>query len=91
MGVNPIHYWTSGNTAEVDFVIQLDELILPVEVKSGLNVRSHSMQVYRGRYIPKVAVRFSMQNLKHDNGLLNVPLYLIDQLPEFIKIISAPD
>jgi hypothetical protein len=49
------------------------------------------MQVYRGRYIPKVAVRFSMQNLKHDNGLLNVPLYLIDQLPEFIKIISAPD
>lgn len=91
MGVNPIHYWTSGNTAEVDFVIQLDELILPVEVKSGLNVRSHSMQVYRGKYTPKVAVRFSMQNLKHDNGLLNVPLYLIDQLPGFIKIISAPD
>lgn len=91
MGINPIHYWTSGNTAEVDFVIQIDELVLPVEVKSGLNVRSHSMQVYRGKYNPKVAIRFSMQNLKYDNGLLNIPLYLSDQLPRLLKIISAQD
>ena len=91
MGINPVHYWTSGNTAEVDFIIQSDELVLPVEVKSGLNVRSHSMQVYRSKYNPKVAIRFSMQNLKYDNGLLNIPLYLIDQLPRLLKIISSMD
>ena len=43
------------------------------------------MQVYRGKYNPEVAIRFSMQNLKYDNGLLNIPLYLIDQLPRVLN------
>ena len=87
MGINPLHYWTSGNMAEVDFIVQSDELVLPVEVKSGLNVRSRSMQVYRDKYKPKTAIRFSMQNLKNDNGLLNIPLYMISQLPRLLKMI----
>lgn len=87
MGISPLHYWTSGNTAEVDFIIQFDELVLPVEVKSGLNVRSRSMQVFRDKYSPKISIRLSLQNLKNDNGLLNIPLYLISQLSRFLKFI----
>lgn len=77
--VHPVYYWTSGNMAEVDFVIQQDTHIIPVEVKSGLNVRAQSLKVYRDKYTPDYALRFSMQNLKKDDGLLNIPLYLIGQ------------
>ena len=51
--------------------------ILPVEVKSGVNVKARSLKSYREKYHIGQALRFSMQNLKRDDGLLNIPLYLI--------------
>lgn len=77
MNFRSIYYWTSGNTAEVDFVIQHDSEIIPVEVKSGLNVKAKSLKTYREHYHPARALRFSMQNLQEDKGLLNIPLGLI--------------
>ncbi len=77
MNFRSIYYWTSGNIAEVDFVIQHDREVIPVEVKSGLNVKARSLKIYREKYNPSKALRFSMQNLREDNGLLNVPLGLI--------------
>ena len=84
MRFSPIHYWTSGNLAEVDFVIQNATEILPVEVKSGLNVKAKSLKSYREKYHPGQALRFSMQNLKRDDGLLNIPLYLIHRVHDFL-------
>ena len=84
MQLSPIHYWTSGNLAEVDFVIQDATEILPVEVKSGLNVKAKSLKSYREKYHPGQALRFSMQNLKRDDGLLNIPLYLIHRVHDFL-------
>ncbi len=84
LGFDPVCYWTSAAAAEVDFVIQHDETIVPVEVKSGLNLSSRSLRVYRERYKPPLSIRCSLQNLKYDNGLLNVPLYLIDELPRLM-------
>jgi predicted AAA+ superfamily ATPase len=88
LGIDPICYWTSSATAEVDFVIQNQDHILPIEVKSGYNLASRSLRVYRSRYAPKLSVRFSLQNLKFDNGLLNVPLYLIGEFPRLLKLID---
>jgi predicted AAA+ superfamily ATPase len=85
LGNAPVYYWSSGNLAEVDFVIQQDRDIIPIEVKSGLNVRSRSLKAYRDKYQPPYAIRFSLQNLKLDNGLLNIPLYLIGQYRQFIS------
>ena len=73
--------------AEVDFVIQHGEAIVPVEVKSGLNLHSRSLHVYRERYKPALSIRGSLQNLKFDNGLLNVPLYLIGELPRLMALL----
>lgn len=81
----PLYYWTSGNKAEVDFVIQDETRVIPIEVKSGVNVRAQSLKVYRERYAPEYALRFSMQNLKSDDGLLNIPLYLMQQYPRLSK------
>jgi predicted AAA+ superfamily ATPase len=71
------YYWKSGNTAEVDFVAQYDEKIVPIEVKASENVKARSLGIYRQKYKPEVSVRTSMRNLKKDEGLLNIPLYML--------------
>lgn len=74
-GRQEMFYWANEATAEVDFVTQVGKKIVPIEVKSGENVKAKSLQVYRENYKPELAVRFSMKGLKMDNGLLNIPLY----------------
>ncbi len=71
------YYWRSGNQAEVDFLAQVGEKIIPVEVKASTNLRSRSLAEYRKKYDPEVAVRTSLANLKCEEGLLNLPLYLL--------------
>lgn len=71
------YYWKSGNTAEVDFIAQFGGKIVPIEVKASTNVKSRSLGVYREKYNPEISIRTSMQNLKKDNGLVNIPLYMI--------------
>jgi uncharacterized protein len=82
------YYWKSGNTAEVDFVVQFEEKIVPIEVKASTNVKSRSLQVYREKYKPEVSVRTSMLNLKKDEGLLNLPLYMIWTIEKQMGIVG---
>ena len=72
-----LYYWTSGAQSEVDFVTQTGGKIVPIEVKSGENVKAKSLQVYREKYKPEVSVRFSMKPLEHNGGLVNIPLYWV--------------
>lgn len=87
MRISPICYWSSETgRAEVDFLIQDSERIVPIEVKSGTNVKAKSLHVYREKYKPVVSVRTSMQNLRLDAGLLNVPLYLMGEFPRLMEL-----
>ncbi|MFZ2544666.1 MAG: AAA family ATPase [Candidatus Saccharimonadales bacterium] len=79
-----LYYWTSGAQSEVDFVTQVDGNIIPMEVKSGENVKGKSLRVYREKYRPELAVRFSMKDIEHNQGLLNIPLYQIWLLDELL-------
>jgi len=81
-------YWKSANTAEVDFVIQIEEGIIPVEVKASTNLKSRSLQIYREQYKPVLSIRTSFGNLRMDDGLLNVPLYMLWTLEKIIKRIK---
>lgn len=83
-----LYYWTSGNLAEVDFIMQHQQDLLPIEVKSGTNVKSKSLQIYREKYKPPCALRLSLLNLHYAKGLLNVPLYLVHQLPALLKLAA---
>ena len=76
MGIS-LHYWTSKNTAEVDFVIQMDDSAIPVEVKSSDNVRARSLSVYVKEYHPAYAIRISGKNFGYENGIKSVPLYAV--------------
>jgi hypothetical protein len=70
-----MYYLTSEATAEIDFVTQIGTKIVPIEVKSGLNVKSQSLKVYREKYKPELSIRFSLLPFEKNNGIVNIPLY----------------
>ncbi|MDR0895458.1 MAG: AAA family ATPase [Prevotellaceae bacterium] len=72
------YYWSSDNRAEVDFLLQMPNSIIPVEVKSDTRVSGKSLSVYRSKYQPAVSLRFSMNNLKEGNGVISCPLPMAD-------------
>ena len=74
-------YWTNDKPRhEVDFLVQLGERVVPVEVKSGDNVRASSLRYYTRKYAgaATLRLRLSMLGLRQDDDLLNVPLPLAD-------------
>ena len=77
------YYWSSGNTAEVDFVVQRNRDIIPIEVKSERNVKARSLAEYLKKYEPKYSVKTSMKSEIKIEGVIRVPLYLIAGLSSF--------
>ena len=74
-GITPF-YWTSGSSAEVDFVFQDNNgCIIPVEVKSAEHVRSRSLRKFIEEYSSPFAYRISGKNFGSENGIRSVPLY----------------
>ena len=75
-----IFYWTSGNQAEIEFMIQKTNRIIPIEVKSASSIKSRSFSEYRKKYSPELSIRFSLKNTEKNDVLVNFPLYLADWL-----------
>lgn len=73
-----LYYWESDGNAEVDFLLSTnDEGIIPIEVKSGINNRSKSLNVYIEQNKPKYAIRFSTRNFGFENNIKSIPLYAV--------------
>lgn len=81
------YYWTSEGKAEVEFVMQKDELVIPVEVKAEDNINGRSITVYNEKYKPQLRIRYSMLNLQYNCGMLSCPLPLAGWLGEMMKLI----
>jgi len=77
-------YWSSGNQAEIEFIMEQKGKIIPIEVKSGKSVTAKSLSEFRKKYTPELAVRLSLKNLQFRDGLLNLPLPFADKLSEYI-------
>ncbi len=79
-----LSYWgnDTGN-AEVDFVLQCDSQVIPVEVKSGTNLKAKSLKTYMDKYEPKYAVRTSLADYKQTDNLYDIPLYMIENIKFF--------
>lgn len=69
------YYWSSERGAEVDFVIQKDGQIIPIEVKSADNVKSKSLGVYMSQYKPSYAIKISSKNFGFEDNKKTIPLY----------------
>lgn len=78
-----LYYWTSEGTAKVDFLIEEEHEIYPLEVKAGTSQKKKSLLSYEQKYSPSKLLRTSTMNLKHDGALCNYPLYLISRILKF--------
>ena len=80
------YYWSSDAHAEVDFLLPLPTEIVPVEVKSARRISGKSLSVYAKKYLPTRRVRFSMNNLQQNEGLLSCPLPLADWTARLLSL-----
>jgi predicted AAA+ superfamily ATPase len=79
-------YWSAERgMAEVDFVLQHKQNVIPIEVKAEENLKAKSLKSYCEKYQPHFAVRSSMSNFRKEEWLINLPLYAISQLENLSK------
>jgi len=84
--LHPVFYWSAeAGTSEIDFIIQIDSRIIPVEVKASENLRAKSLKIYREKYLPEVSIRLSMSDYRKEGWLINLPLYALPVLPEILS------
>ncbi len=72
-----LYYWTSKSDAEIDFIIEKNNHLLPLEVKSGTSLNLKSLQSYSKKYKPSYLLRTSPRNFIQSGNFINIPLYMI--------------
>ena len=73
-------YWANDDTnvAEVNFLIQYKGQIIPIEVKSKINLKAKSLKSYIEKFKPNISIRTSLADYKKTDDLLDIPLYMIE-------------
>lgn len=82
-------YWSQTNPPyEVDFLIQRENDIFPIEVKSEANINSRSLKKFKELFPnqTKLRIRFSLNNLRLDDDMLNIPLFMADYTYKLIEL-----
>lgn len=73
------NYYTFDRN-EIDFVIQKNNKIIPIEVKSDKSTNNNSLTKYNNKNDNELAFRFSLNNLSRDGKIVNIPLYFIEYI-----------
>ena len=84
-GRDRLYYWTAKSSAEVDFILQNEDEIIPLEVKSGFNRNKKSLRTYGEKYKPQYLYRISPRNFTKDDDFINLPLYAVFMLGNLEK------
>jgi predicted AAA+ superfamily ATPase len=72
------YYWANErNTSELDFLLDVGNAVVPLEVKAEVNLQSKSLKAFADKFRPAVSVRAAMADYKREGWLLNLPLYAI--------------
>jgi len=78
---NQVYYWSAEKaSAEIDFVLQEKNAVLPIEVKAEENLKAKSLKVFVEKYQTGKAIRTSMSPYREEDWLINVPLYALESL-----------
>lgn len=89
-----LHYWSQTNPPyEVDFLIQDENEIIPIEVKSSLNTQSKSLKKFKERFAEStpLRIRYSLNNLSLDGDILNIPLVMVDYTKRLVEALRKKD
>lgn len=84
----PLYFWyrdKKNSQAEVDFVIQTANTIVPIEVKAGKTGRLKSLHLFMEEKNSPLGVRISSLPLSLEKNILSIPLYLTSQVERLIK------
>lgn len=83
----PIYYWSNDSSrSEIDFVVQLDGYVIPVEVKAEKNLKAKSLKNFIQEYKSEKSVRTSLADYKlNDNNLYDIPLYAIGNIEAIVE------
>lgn len=85
LGIKP-YYWSPDNArAEIEFLVQGDREIYPLEAKAGTNLRAASLKSYYDRYAPSFELRVSMQKRTTGPRIEDIPLYGIPSVLPLLK------
>ncbi len=76
-GISSIYFWTSGASAEVDFIIERNGKVEPIEVKAEANVKAKSLKLLVDKHPGMKGVRYSMSSYKDQDWVTNYPLYSV--------------
>ena len=77
----PVYYWTNETSrSEVDFVIQINSKVVPVEVKAATNLKARSLKIYMEQFKPEIALRTSLADYKTTDNLIDLPLYTVESI-----------
>lgn len=81
-----LYYYTTPNSSgEIDFLTQIENKIIPIEVKASENLQSKSLKAFHQKWNNEISVRTSLSDFRKDDWLTNIPLYEICELLELIK------
>ncbi len=79
-------YWKADNSSgEIDFIIQINGAVLPLEVKASENLQAKSLKSYCNRYSPERAYRTSLADYREEDWLTNIPLYAIHSFKKIVE------
>lgn len=84
----PLYYWKNENTAELDFIIQMAESVIPVEVKKGIRTKSVSLSMFMKKYNSPYAIRISKKNFGFENSIFSIPHYSVYCIKSNINYFS---
>ena len=74
------YYWSKEQSdGELDFIIQKDTNLIPMEVKAEENVRSRSLSQFIKKHPEYKGLRISMRGFQDQDWMLNIPLYAINR------------
>lgn len=81
-----VFYWSANRArAEIDFLVDYENLIIPTEVKATVNLRAKRLRVSRNTFSPPLSIRTSMAGYEKRDGLLNLPLWAIETITTHIE------
>ena len=83
----PWYYTNDRGSCEIDLITEADCGTVPVEVKAEVNLQAKSLKTYREKYSPTMSVRISMSDYKTEDGLLNLPLYAVEQFEPILNTL----
>lgn len=84
-GFKAFYYSSPNSSGEIDLLIQIEDQIVPIEVKSAENLQAKSLKAFHQKYNNKYSVRTSLSDFRIDDWLTNIPLYAVCEVSKLLE------